>query len=147
MKKSSQSEIIKKALEDALGGSDSENDKIVSKVLGVLDVQRLLRYQDKDTIGLLSTPGRVLVALLENPNTTLRGIAVYLDLSETMIDRTIKALISAGLVTKTKSQRQNLYKVNISLLKIHPDIHHFFNAIHGLFITESDKKVVDEDPF
>lgn len=147
MSKTKQSEIIKKALKDALGNNGSENDEIVSKVLEVLDTQRLLRYQDENTIGLLSTPGRVLVAILENPNTTLRGIAVYLDLSETMIDRTIKSFISIGLITKTKSQRQNIYKVNISVLKIHPDIHHFFNAIQGLFLPELNKKVVDDDPF
>ena len=60
---------------------------------------------------------------------TQRAIAVYLDLSETMIDKTVKTLIAAGLITKTKVNRQNIYKVNEEQVLKHPDIRKFLEAI------------------
>ena len=76
------------------------------------------------------------MAILEDPTMTQRALSVYLDLSETMIDKTVKSLISKGLLTKTKLNRQNIYQVNIELLKNHPDIQHFSGAILD-FLSDS----------
>jgi hypothetical protein len=46
-----------------------------------------------------------------------------------MIDKTIKSLISRGLITKTKLHRQNIYQINIDEAMSHPDIQHFFECI------------------
>jgi len=79
---------------------------------------------------------------------TQRALSVYLDLSETMIDKTVKSLISKGLITKTKLNRQNIYKVNIELLKNHPDIQHFSEVISTIFKQEKNAtKVVEEEIF
>jgi predicted transcriptional regulator len=97
-----------------------------------LDKQKLLRYHDDDHINLLSTAGRVLVAIIEDPTLTQRAISIYLDLSETMIDRTLKMLAKNGVITKTKDNRKNIYKVNLEVLKNNPDIRHFIGIIEKL---------------
>lgn len=139
---------IKKALEDAILSSPNGDQEILRKVMSTLDRKKVLRYHNDDEISLLSTPGRVLVAIAEDPTMTQRALSVYLDLSETMIDKTVKSLISKGLVTKTKLNRQNIYKINVDSLKNHPDIQHFLEAIPNLFSQETSvTKVVDEEIF
>ena len=81
---------------------------------------------------------------------TQRALSVYLDLSETMIDKTVKLLIQNGLITKTKTQRQNIYKVNVEEVKNHPDIQHLKEAISGLFgvtVVKSGGKNTEESVF
>lgn len=147
---------IKKALEDAILSSPNGNEELLHRVMSTLDKKKVLRYHNDDEISLLSTPGRVLVAILEDPTMTQRALSVYLDLSETMIDKTVKSLISKGLITKTKLNRQNIYKVNLEMLKNHPDIQHFLGAIAPVVSDESHAKqqhsnltshVVDNDLF
>lgn len=121
---------LKKALEDALGASNT--DGLLDTILSTLDKQKLLRYHDDDHVNLLSTAGRVLVAIIEDPTLTQRAISIYLDLSETMIDRTLKMLTKNGVITKTKDNRKNIYKVNLEVLKNNPDIRHFIGIIEKL---------------
>ncbi len=121
---------LKRALEDALGASNT--DGLLDTILSTLDKQKLLRYHDEDHVNLLSTAGRVLVAIIEDPTLTQRAISIYLDLSETMIDRTLKMLTKNGVITKTKDNRKNIYKVNLEVLKNNPDIRHFIGIIEKL---------------
>lgn len=132
------SAAVRRALEESLPV------EMVDKVLQTLDKQKVFRYHNDDDINLVSTNGRVLIALLEDSTMTQRALSVYLGLSETMIDKTIKTLMNKGLVTKTKVQRQNTYKVNIEKLKIHPDIQHLNGVITNIF---KPTKVVEEEPF
>ena len=133
MKNDNRADEVKKAIQAALGvnQSDSEEDA-VEAVMRALDKQKVFRYHNDDVISLLSTAGRVLVVLSEDPKLTQRAISVYLDLSETMIDKTVKSLIASGLITKTKVNRQNIYKVNEEEVLKHPDIRKFFDAISAL---------------
>jgi len=129
---------IKRALEEALSSSaSSDSSDIVDAVLKTLDKQKVFRYHNENAINLISTSGRVLIALMEDPTMTQRALSVYLDLSETMIDKTVKLLIQNGLITKTKTQRQNIYKVNLEEVKKHPDIQHLREAIEGIFDTKT----------
>ena len=116
-----------------------------------LDKQKVFRYHNDDVISLLSTAGRVLVVLSEDPKLTQRAISVYLDLSETMIDKTVKSLIASGLITKTKVNRQNIYKVNEEEVLKHPDIRKFFDAISELRKPVKKEAVApkqkDDEPF
>lgn len=130
------SAAVRKALEESLPV------EMVDKVLRTLDKQKVFRYHNEDDINLVNTNGRVLIALLEDNTMTQRALSVYLGLSEAMIDKTIKTLINKGLVIKTKSQRQNVYKVDIEKLKNHPDIQHFMGVI-----TLLNSKQVEEEPF
>ena len=99
---------VKKALEKVVASSSTEDTgALVESILRTLDKQKVFRYHNESVISLVSTPGRVLIALMEDPTMTQRSLSVYLDLSETMIDKTIKQLIQNQLITKTKTQRQN----------------------------------------
>lgn len=130
---------VKKAL-----GSISEmrgNQKLMDEVMQVLDNQRLLHYSSGEEISLFSTAGRVLYSLLEDPTMTLRSLSVYLNLSENMIEKTVKALLDEGLITKTKVNRQNIYNFNFELIKKHPDIRRLKP------IWDKVNVVVEEEPF
>lgn len=136
---------IKKALEEAILSSPGGSQEVLNNVMRTLDKKKVLRYHSDGELGLLSTPGRVLVAIAEDPTMTQRALSVYLDLSETMIDKTVKSLITRGLVTKTKLNRQNIYKINTEVMKNHPDIQHFFEAIAPSLVKEKNVTEVVED--
>ena len=127
--KNKKSEDIKKAIAEVIAEGGHSEDAALEKILQTLDRKKVLRYHRSDEVSLISTPGRVLIALIEDPTMTIRAISVYLDLSETMIDKTIKQLISGGLILKTKTNRKNLYKVNISSVLNQPDIQHMMEII------------------
>lgn len=129
--KNQKPENIKKALEQAIA-SAGVDEVAVEEILKTLDKQKLFRYHRDSDVNLLSTAGRVLVAIIEDPTMTLRAISVYLDLSETMIDKTVKYLIEGGLITKTKANRRNVYKLNKKLIKEQQDIQHILAAIKAL---------------
>ena len=121
-------EKLKSALRDSLG--DNASEELIFDILKTLDKQKVFRYHNKDVVSLLSTPGRVLCAVIEDNTMTLRALAVYLNMSETMIDKTIKSFVLSGLITKTKVNRQNVYKVHNELVLKHPDIQHLLGAIN-----------------
>lgn len=141
---------IKKALEEAIA-QEGGNDATVEKVMQALDNKKIFRYQRDDEVNLLSTAGRVLVAIIEDPTMTVRAISVYLDLSETMIEKTVRQLIEAGLITKTKVNRQNVYRCNNKSIIEQRDIQNFFTAIQLLrspnFTDEVIETGSDSAPF
>lgn len=141
---------IKKALEEAIA-QEGGNDVTVEKVMQALDNKKIFRYQRDDEVNLLSTAGRVLIAIIEDPTMTVRAISVYLDLSETMIEKTVKQLIAAGLITKTKVNRQNVYRYNNKSILEQRDIQNFFAAIKLLnspnFTNEVIETGSDSAPF
>jgi DNA-binding transcriptional regulator GbsR (MarR family) len=96
--------------------------ELVEKVMTTLDDLRIVHYQEGSETPLFSTAGRVLYSLMLDPYMTQRALAVYLQLSETMIEKTIKSLLEDGLITKTKVNRKNVYTFDINLLLKHPDI-------------------------
>jgi len=142
--KNQKPENIKKALEQAISSAGVENERI-EEILKTLDKQKLFRYHRDSDVNILSTAGRVLVAIIEDPTMTLRAISVYLDLSETMIDKTVKYLIAGGLITKTKVNRRNVYKLNKKLITEQQDIQHILAAIRGL--NEENTEVGNNDIF
>lgn len=144
--KQNKSDEIKNALHEAMS-SVGPTGNVVEKILETLDEQKLFRYHRDNEVSLLSTAGRVLVSLIEDQTMTVRAIAVYLDLSETMIEKTIKQLTASGLVTKTKVNRQNVYRLNKNLIKEHSDIHHFLAAITGILAEKNSPEVGETPPF
>ena len=146
------SEEIKKALEEAITSGEI-SDETVEKVMQTLDKKKVLRYHRDHEISLLSTAGRVLVAIIEDPTMTIRAISVYLDLSETMIDKTVKQLIASNLITKTKVNRQNIYRLNEKMVMEQPDINHMMSAIELITAKEQKEEfsphqeVGEEEPF
>lgn len=147
MKKDSQSDSVRKALYGALTSGAQDNKELVDKVLNVLDNQKLLRYSNNDEINLLSSYGRVLIVLVDDPSMTARAVSIYLGLSETMVAKVFKSLISARLITKTKDKRQNVYKINYEILKNHSDIHHIFDAMGKISKEINKQEIIDDEPF
>lgn len=147
MKKDSQSDSVRKALYGALTSGTQDNKELVDKVLNVLDNQKLLRYSNNDEINLLSSYGRVLIVLVDDPSMTARAVSIYLGLSETMVAKVFKSLISARLITKTKDKRQNVYKINYEILKNHSDIHHIFDAMGKISKEINKQEIIDDEPF
>jgi predicted transcriptional regulator len=133
---------IKLALAEAISSvSDGTSEEVLEKVLSALDKQKLLRYHNEDSVNLFSTAGKVLVAIIEDPTMTVRAISVYLDISETMVDKSVKALISDGLISKTKVQRQNIYKINFYAVKNHQDMKHVFDVLKIVHESTKEDKV------
>lgn len=134
---------LKNALSKTLGIKG--DDDLIVNILTTLDKQKFLRYHNEQTVNLISTPGRVLCALIEDSTMTQRALSVYLNLSETMIDKTIKSLIDAGLITKTKVNRKNSYKYLSKNIIKHPDIQHLLQSINSLELEEYPKKRVEKE--
>ena len=140
-------EKIKKALELAIKEDPSGGPDALERILLTLDQQKIVRYYSDGDINLLSTSGRVLVSLIEDPTMTIRAIATYLGLSETMVDKTVKSLMQSGLITKTKVNRQNVYKLNKKVINKQLDIRQFLRAIEQLNKEKTEEEIGNSDPF
>lgn len=135
---------FKKELESILSG----NKELVNQVMESLDKERILHYQSSDEIALFSTAGRILYTLLLDPYMTQRALAVYLDLSETMIEKTLKTLIEQGLITKTKLNRKNVYTFDTNLLLKNADIQRIPSVLKRIQeMSRPSHEVADESPF
>lgn len=109
--------------------SDSDPKRIVDVVLRTLEQQRIISFAKTGDIRLLSVAGRVLVAIMENPDMTQRALGQYLGMSEQHLSRTIKNLHLAGLLVTTKVGSEKTHRLaDISALR-HPDISRFFDVI------------------
>jgi predicted transcriptional regulator len=81
------------------------------------------------------------MAIIEDPTMTQRAISVYLGCSETLVDKTVKALVDAGMITKTKVNRKNIYVVDFESVQKHSDIQHLGAVIDALRAKEAKKSV------
>ena len=148
---------LREALAEAVG--DNPDSRIVEDLMRALDKKKLFRYKNDDEINLLSTHGRVLMAIMQDPTMTQRAISVYLGCSETLVDKSVKALVENGIITKTKLKRQNLYRLSPVAIQNHSDIRHLRDAISLLdSLVNKEKmperkvisprpKVVENEPF
>jgi transcription initiation factor IIE alpha subunit len=126
----------------------SNDEQLISKVISSLDSHRIVSYSLPNELSLLSTNGRVLFSIIMEPTMTQRALAVYLGISETMVEKTIKTLTEQGLITKTKVNRKNVYSFNTNVMRKNPDIQRLplvFKSI--LNIGRESQKVDEEAPF
>lgn len=122
------SETISSILDGHLGDIDTAQ-VISTKILKELDRQKILYYSEKGRVNLLNIHGRVLIAILEDPGITQRALSQYLQVSESNIQKSLRALHEDGLIIKTKTGKRNTYKFNIDKGRHHPDIERFFTEI------------------
>lgn len=126
----------------------SENKELVNKIIKSLDSNRIVNYSEPNELGLFSTSGRVLYTIILEPTITQRAMAVYLGISETMVEKTIKTLTEQGLITKTKVNRKNVYTFNINLIVKNPDIQRLPSIMGILLEMWKESQYVDEEvPF
>lgn len=71
--------------------------------------------------GILSTNGRVLVAIIIDDTITQIAIAVLLGISQSAVEKAVSFWVDAGILTVEKRGRGNAYSVNWVKLKEHPD--------------------------
>jgi predicted transcriptional regulator len=120
----------------------------ISKIIKALDSNRIISYSDPTELSLFSTTGRVLYTIILEPTITQRALSVYLGISETMVEKTVKTLAEQGLITKTKVNRKNVYTFDINLIAKNPDIQRFPEILNALLsMWKGSQQVDEESPF
>jgi len=71
--------------------------------------------------GILSTNGRVLLAIIYDNRITQIAISVTLNLSESAIEKSVAFWKNAGIIEVRKIGRRNVYAINFDTLHTHPD--------------------------
>lgn len=110
-------------------GSGDEAEKLTRELLAALDKNKMLYYSDPGRINLLNSHGRVLIAILEDPGITQRALSVYLNVSESNINKSLRALLADGIIEKYKQGNRNLYRFNLTSGMEHPDIRRFTRTL------------------
>lgn len=126
----------------------SGDKELLRKIAKSLEDNRIVSYSEPGELNLFSTTGRVLYTIILEPTITQRAMAVYLGISETMVEKTMKTLAEQGLITKTKVNRKNVYSFDVNLLAKNPDIQRIpeiMNAVLDLW--KRSQQVEEESPF
>jgi len=152
MTEGKRSHIVADAVAAVLKEHGIEDESITNDVMLALSDVRLISYQRKDILPLLTVAGRTLVVIVENPDLTIREIAVRLGTVESNVQRAVSSLVRHGIVQRTRVGRRNQYRVEYEDLLGHPDIWRLLLAIDQLeAIREvsdvSDVKMSTIDPF
>lgn len=71
--------------------------------------------------GILSTNGRVLLAIIYDNQITQIAISVTLNLSESAIEKSVAFWKNTGIIDVQKIGRRNVYTINFDTLHAHPD--------------------------
>lgn len=71
--------------------------------------------------GILSTNGRVLLAIIYEREITQLAISLILGLSEAAIEKSVAFWLNAGIIEVNKVGRKNVYSTNWVKLREHPD--------------------------
>lgn len=138
-------EQIKAVIETQLG-DDTDVDKITNGILQALDRNKLLYYAEPGRINLLNAHGRVLIAILEDPWITQRALSVYLGVSESNINKSLRLLVKDGLIEKHRDGMRNRYKFNSNKGLEHPDIARFIATIIPLLGPPTTQKTPNPLP-
>lgn len=121
-------EPLRVAIDTAMSRG-SNGEEIADSILRLLDRHRLTTYARPDQIPLLSTTGRTLIAIIEDPGITQRALSQYIGISETHINNAVKQLLKNNLITKTKVKGRNSYTFNYKEGLNHPDISRLLDTL------------------
>lgn len=114
---------VASSLKEGLSGVDlSDMDAVIDSVLRTLDSEKLLYYADPGRLPVLNNHGRVLVAILEDPGITQRALSVYLRVSESNVQKSLKLLLKDGIIKKKRSGNRNRYEFDRDAGLQHPDV-------------------------
>jgi ribosomal protein S25 len=126
----------------------SGDKELLKKIAKSLEDNRIVSYSEPGELSLFSTAGRVLYTIMLEPTITQRALAVYLGISETMVEKTMKTLAEQGLITKTKVNRKNVYTFDINLIAKNPDIQRVPEIMNAILLMWKRSQQVDEEaPF
>lgn len=114
---------VAEQLKEALRGNGIEDlEGAVEAVLGVLDKEKLLYYADPGRVAILNNHGRVLLAILEDPGITQRALSVYLRVSESNVQKSLRILLADGIIAKKRVGNRNHYEFKKEKGLSHPDV-------------------------
>jgi predicted transcriptional regulator len=68
----------------------------------------------------LSNYSHVLICLSRDPHLTMREVAMDVGITERAVQRIVRELIEAGVITAEKQGRRNVYHVNLNIPLRHP---------------------------
>lgn len=68
----------------------------------------------------LTNHSHVLLCLYQNPEITLREVAVLVGITERMVQKIVAELVEAGFLAVTKVGRRNSYEIKLSKTLRHP---------------------------
>ena len=90
----------------------------------------------------ITTHGLVLLAIVENPETRLRDIAVRVGITERAVQRIVADLIDAGYLSKSRNGRRNVYQLHRHKHLPHATTHHqeVGELMETLMASPSSKK-------
>jgi ribosomal protein S25 len=126
----------------------SGDKELLKKIAKSLEDNRIVSYSEPGELSLFSTTGRVLYTIMLEPTITQRALAVYLGISETMVEKTMKTLAEQGVITKTKVNRKNVYTFDINLIAKNPDIQRVPEIMNAILLMWKRSQQVDEEaPF
>jgi ribosomal protein S25 len=126
----------------------SGDKELLKKIAKSLEDNRVISYSEPGELSLFSTTGRVLYTIMLEPTITQRALAVYLGISETMVEKTMKTLAEQGVITKTKVNRKNVYTFDINLIAKNPDIQRVPEIMNAILLMWKRSQQVDEEaPF
>jgi len=117
-------DLIEKQIRDAINNTPGNAD-VAQEILKTLGRSKVIRYEEETTINLLNAPGRVLSGVLEDSSFTVRALAVYLGVTEQAITKSLKMLVDAKLVTRTKVNRRYVHIPVIDEILKHRDLGSF----------------------
>ena len=138
--------VLRQPLEKALEGFENlDVSSVVDVVLRTLDQQKLISFAPAGDLALLSTHGRALVAILEDPGITQRALAIYLGISESNVQKSVKALVDRGLIAKTKVKNCSQYEFVPGEGLFHADITRLFDALLTI-VKKTQEPAVDIQP-
>lgn len=102
--------------------TDKTPEEICEAVMEFLGETKVIEYAPKESLKLLTPTGRVLVALVERPDMTMRELSLYLGVTESSVMRCVLNLVRANVIARTKVRGRNRYRLNLEEAKRHPDI-------------------------
>ena len=91
--------------------------------------------EDKHSWTFLSNYSHVLICLSRDPHLTMREVAIDVGITERAVQRIVRELIEAGVLTAEKKGRRNVYHVNQDVhlrhpLEAHRTVGDLLNAVH-----------------
>jgi len=84
---------------------------------------------------LLSPSGRVFIAVLQNPESSLKELSEQLTIGESRISKIISSLVHQELLVRTKLGLRNTYQIGEKAAKTHPDIAALLAALTSYELT------------
>jgi predicted transcriptional regulator len=118
-------------------GEESKVDAISERVMLMLDRERLLYYSDPGRVQIMNNHGRVLLAILEDPGITQRALSVYLRVSESNVQKSLRMLLDDGIISKGKQGNRNTYRFNHQKGLSHPDVKRLLSNLLPLLAGSS----------